>query len=127
MNEKLKDKLDSAIANYDRGALQHFLDSYELKNGRRLSFTSGYNRTVMTAIVEYIYGENAEVYRLLKKLDVYCQQRNDYIHQLKGISKLESEEIISNMRQIIKALKINMKLHPFKEIDHKIEELLDVQ
>ena len=127
MNEDLNDKLSNAIADYDRGKLKQFLDNYELNNGRKLILTNGYNRTVMTAIVEYLYGENAEIYRLLKKMDVCCQQRNDYIHQLKGISKLESKEITSNMRQIIKALNINLKPYPFEEINNHLEKLLNVQ
>lgn len=127
MNEKLREKLDLAIANYEQGKLQDFLDNYRLENGRKLVLNSGYNRTVMTAIVEYLYGINTTIYQLLKKLDVYCQQRNDYVHQLKGISKLESQEITLTIKQIIKVLGIKFKLNPFEEINHKIEELLNVQ
>ena len=127
MNESLSDKLNHAIANYQNGKLQKHLDDYRLNNGRKLVWTNGYNRTVMTAIVEYLYGKNAEIYQLLKKLDEHCQQRNDYIHQLKGISKLESKDIISDMRQILEVLKINIQPDPFKEINKKIDNLLNVQ
>ena len=127
MNENLRQKLDIAIANYQNGELQKYLDNYRLGNGRKLVWTSGYNRTVMLAIIKYLYHENAEICQLLQNLESYCQKRNDYIHQLKGISKLESEEIIPNMKQILKTLSINIQSNPFNEINQKINDLLSAQ
>ncbi|MGF1539288.1 MAG: hypothetical protein ACFCU5_02380 [Pleurocapsa sp.] len=126
MNENLSNKLDLAIANYRNGELKRYLNNYKLNGDRQLILSNGYNRTVMTAIIEYLCGKDAEIYQLLKKLDVDCQKRNDYIHQLKGISKLESQETTSNMRQILKVLKINIKPNPFEEINQKIDDLLNV-
>ena len=77
----------------------------------------------MTAIAEYLYLRNSKICQMLQNLEAYCQQRNEYIHQLKGISKLESEKIIFNMRQILEVLKISLKPHPFE----KINNLLNVQ
>jgi hypothetical protein len=127
MNEKLIDQLDRIIKTFDGGELKKYLDSYHLKNGRKLFFTSGFNRTVMTAIVEYFYDQNAKICQLLQKLDAYCQQRNDYVHQLKGISNLEADKILSDMRQILKMLDIAIKPSPFEEINQKIYDLLDIQ
>ncbi|MGF1588845.1 MAG: hypothetical protein ACFCU7_06330 [Pleurocapsa sp.] len=126
MNENLINKLDKTIKNFDGGKLQKHLDNYRLKNGRKLFLSSGYNRTVMTAIVDYFHDQNSEICQLLQNLDAYCQKRNDYIHQLKGISSLESEEIKSTMRQVLNILEIDIKTNPFEEINQKITYLLNL-
>ncbi len=117
-------KLPSRV---DNGKLQQHLNNYRLCNGRKLVLTSGDNRTVMTAIIEYFHDQNAEICQLLRKLDIYCQQRNDYVHQLKGISKLEAKNILTNMNKILNWLKIVIKPHPFDTIKQQICELLDNQ
>ena len=103
------------------------MDNYQLKQNRKLTLTNGYNRTVMTAIVEYFFGKEAKIYQLLKQLDVHCQNRNEYVHQLKGINTLESNEILFSIKQILNLLDIDIKPNPFEEINHKIYALLDAQ
>ncbi len=119
--------MDLAIANYQNGQLQQYLQQYRLKNDCKLVLTSGYNRTVMTTIVEYFHDKNTDICPLLQTLNSYCHQRNDYVHQLKGISNLESNKIMSTMKQILKILEINIKPNPFDVINQKIYELLNVQ
>lgn len=125
MNENLVNKLDGIVKSFEDGKLQQHLDNYRLHNGRKLVLTISYNRTVMTAIIEYFYDKNHEICRLLRNLDDYCQQRNDYIHQLKGISNLEADKILLDMKQILNLLNTAIKPNPFDTINQKIDDLLD--
>ncbi|MBW4532565.1 MAG: hypothetical protein KME09_01375 [Pleurocapsa minor HA4230-MV1] len=127
MNEKLIDKLNKNIKDFDDGKLQKYLNEYRLKNGQKLFFATNYNRITMIAIVDYFYDKNTEICQLLQNLNAYCQKRNDYIHQLKGIDHLEADQILFDLKQILKSLNIAIKPNPFDTIKQKIERLLDVQ
>ena len=74
---------------------------------------------------KYFYNSNPEICKLLQKLNQYCQQRNDYIHQLKGVNNIEGGQILETMRKIMKILQLEIKPNPFQLINQKIYELLD--
>ncbi|BAZ46104.1 hypothetical protein NIES4102_31320 [Chondrocystis sp. NIES-4102] len=125
MNDNLKNKLTAAIQSYAQGDLQKYLNNYRLANGQKLLINNNYNRTVMTVIIQYCCKNNSKIINLLNKFERYCQQRNEYIHQLKGIDKLEAETILKDLNEILKFLTIETKNKPFELINQTIEQLLE--
>ncbi|MEA5537028.1 hypothetical protein [Crocosphaera sp. XPORK-15E] len=104
--------------------LNKYLKAYRY-NGQSLKLDEKINRIVMLAILEH-FSDLSSVILLLKELENSCQDRNDLVHNLKGISELENEkEIIKTMRQIMEFVKPDFETtNPFNSLNEQILDQL---
>ncbi len=115
--QRVENQIRSKI---EQGELNRHLQSYRY-NGQSLKLEGKINRIVMLAILDY-FSDLEPVTLLLKKLENYCQDRNDLVHDLKGVSELENEgEVIKIMRQIMEYVKLNFdNTNPFNLLNEQI-------
>ncbi len=104
----------------EQGELNRHLKAYRY-NGRSLQLEGTINRIIMLAILDY-FSDLKSVTLLLKKLESYCQDRNDLVHDLKGVSALKNEgEIIRAMCQIMEYVKPDFDAtNPFNSLNEQI-------
>jgi hypothetical protein len=122
---EIEDTLKQAIKNYDSGQLKQYLDNYSLPRGDKLKSDGSLNRPIMKAILEY----DAAFSKLLPSintLDGYCSQRNNYVHDLRGVAQVNNpSEITKNLRKILHHIDPLPKLNPFDLLNETICFLLD--
>ncbi|RMF26038.1 MAG: hypothetical protein D6756_04435, partial [Cyanobacteria bacterium J083] len=72
------------------------------------------------------FPEYSDLLPLIEKNDRYCQQRNDVVHDLQGVSEIKNAEaIIANMQEILRAITNFSKTNPFDLINTEIIQQLD--
>lgn len=117
---EIENKIQEAVRNYDGGELLTYLKNYRLRNGNNLRLDGSLNRVVMQAILEYD-SNHVNLLNFIEKMDGYCQQRNDVVHDLKGVSEIKnSQEIIANMQAILREITNFSKANPFDVLNTEI-------
>ncbi len=116
----LKQTLKQKIINFEGDNLKNFLLKYSYETKSFIQSERDFNIPIMIAIADYVYGSNSNLCIALKNLDNYRSQRNDYVHQLKGIADIDRSEILSNSKQILKSLNLAIKPNPFELLNQQI-------
>lgn len=83
------------------------------------------NRYVLMAILSY-FREFAHILPVIEKLNLYCDQRNDYAHGFKGVSKIENQnEVLADLRKLLSQVTTIPTENPFDHLNQQICDLLD--
>jgi hypothetical protein len=78
------------------------------------------NIPTMLEILRYFNDSNIPI-NTLEKLRTTCEQCNDYIHQLKGVSAVpEAQTVLGDMRTILRALTTVPQQNPFDRLNTEI-------
>jgi hypothetical protein len=113
------------ISRVEGGALQRYLDRYEVSPGNCLSTKGFMNATVMTAILSYYSSDFSNVEPALDALKKYVQDRNAQVHRLEGVSHIEDEDgVLSNLRKILKQVISVPQENPFDRLNQEILDSL---
>ena len=111
------------IQKFDNGKLYQFLE----KNFHPDSFKGFVNRPVMIGIIEYS-AKYLVLVPLIKELNEYSQQRNQYIHSFDGVSNVEdSEKIVKILYQILTNITKVSEINPFDNLNQMIYSLLETE
>ncbi|MGK7883236.1 MAG: hypothetical protein AB4057_01250 [Crocosphaera sp.] len=107
-----------------QGELHEYLKKSSY-NGRSLKLNGDINRRVMLATLDYFSRSDEQLNKmtsLLKKLENYCQVRNELVHDLEGVSELDDEgKIITTMREILSLVKSDFQtINPFNLLNEQI-------
>lgn len=120
-------KVWTVMERYDDGKLYQFLKGHRLEKGKSLRLNGDFNRLIMLAVLEYFAPLEAQVKQLLdplKAIDSYAPLRNGYVHDLKGVSKLDNADVaIANVRKVVKLL-AKSDSNPFDELNQIVREQL---
>jgi hypothetical protein len=82
------------------------------------------NIPTMLEILRYFKDPNMPI-NTLEKLRATCEQRNDYMHQLKGVSKVpEAQTVLNDMRTILCTLTTVPPQNPFDRLNTEISDRL---
>lgn len=110
----------NVLQNHDQGRLWQHLRSYQCKNGDRL-FLDAVTRELLLAVLQYGCQTTALVPDF-QRIEAYYQQRNNVVHQLAGLTKVEDmqEEVLNALKQILSKvlLQEQLSLNPFKTLNH---------
>jgi len=111
------------IQKIDNGKLYQFLE----KNCHPDLLKGFVNRPVMISIIEYS-GKYLVLVPLIKELNEYSQQRNQYIHSFDGVSNIEdSEKIVKILYQILMNITKVSEINPFDNLNQIIYSLLETE
>ncbi|MEB3189938.1 MAG: hypothetical protein VKL42_06305 [Snowella sp.] len=104
-----------------QGKLGEYIQNYQTSNGQLLRVEGELSRIVLLAILEF-FDDLSELVILLKKIESYCNLRNDWVHNLKGVSFLENEkEILGTIREILEKVKPDFNpVNPFNLLNEEI-------
>ncbi|MBD2576994.1 hypothetical protein [Oscillatoria sp. FACHB-1406] len=131
--ERNEEKVKNQISTFDGGKLNLFLENYILKNGKKLQTLDDrgqhFSRISLKAILDYQPdSRDSELLPLIESLENYCGQRNDYIHDLKGISKIEKKgEILNALKKILQKIGSSTSDNPFDRLNKELSSLLEVE
>lgn len=121
--KKSEEKVEEAIKKYQDGELNNYLQDYRLPNGYPLQ-SNHINRPVMLAILEY-FEERPSLIEPLKKLNKYCDQRNDFVHQFQGVSFLEDREnLVNYLHKLARQITSIPKENSFDLLNQQLYSLL---
>ncbi len=119
----VEERVEKAIQQYQEGQLYSYLQNYRLSNGRSLQLNHP-SRPVLLAILEYV-SEQSSLLEPLKKINKYCDQRNDYVHQFEGVSSLEDEErLVRDIRKIVRQIAQIPEQNSFDLLNQQLHSLL---
>lgn len=125
-SQQLNWKVTKEKINYQlqKGELNNSLKNYSYDR-RSLKL----DRSGMLAILDYFSqfdDKLNEITSLIKQLENYCKVRNNLVHDLTGVSKLDNEgEIIKIMRDILTLIKPNFQtVNPFNLLNEQIVKQL---
>ena len=108
----------------DNGKLFEYLKRYRLRNGANLVLQGFLNSTIMTAMLSY-YPNFDQVETYLERLKGYVQKRNNQVHRLEGVSKLDDEkQLLSDLQKILKQVTVLPSTNPFDELNQEIIRVL---
>jgi hypothetical protein len=124
-DRNLKQTLKQIINDFEAGKLKSFLLDYSNETDSFIQTDRDFNIPVMIAIANYFYDSKSDLFNSLKTLDDYRYPRNDYIHQLKGISEIDKTKILSSLAKILKSLNLAIKPNPFELLNQQILTLLN--
>ena len=123
--KKAEQKVEEAIQTYQEGQLYAYLQECRSPNARR-SQLNNINRPVMLAILEYLK-EQPSLLEILKKLNSYCDKRNDFVHQFQGVSFLEDEEVlVKYLHKIVRQITSVPTENSFALLNQKLHHLLTI-
>lgn len=114
--------ITNAVKNFDNSKLLNYLKNYRLDNGNNLKidFDKYLNRTILKATIEYKKSEFS-ILSYINYLETYCDKRNDYIHNLEGVSEIsEASIILENLQKILQEITQFSKTNPFKLLNEQI-------
>lgn len=113
-----------AVRQFEEGKLSAYLQSNRFQE-KNLELKGFMNRYVLMAILSY-FSEFADILPVIEKLNLYCDQRNDYVHGFKGIAKIDNEtEVLADLRKLILQVTKIPNENPFKRLNEQILHLLD--
>ena len=123
--KEIESDICQEIRVFDKGKLYNFLNNYRSDSKWQKWVNQDWlNRPVMLATIEYFPEFNPCV-KPLYYLNDFCQQRNDSVHQLEGVSDLPNQgELLVNLRLILKAITSLSDTNPFDFLNHRICTLL---
>lgn len=106
--------------------LYEFLKAYRFR-GNPLTLEKFPNRPTYLAMLEHAQHPALEA---LKVLNIYCEQRNKYVHHFEGISDLEGvEDILRTIREVLTSLGNQAgrttKNNPFNQLNEAIVKRLE--
>lgn len=114
------------LQRHDQGRLWQYLRSYQRKNGDRL-FLDTVTRELLLAVLQYD-SQTTDLAPHFQQIEAYYQQRNNVVHQLAGLAKVEDmqEEVLNTLKQILSKVlpQEQLSLNPFKALNHLIAEHL---
>ncbi|OKH25513.1 hypothetical protein NIES593_03985 [Hydrococcus rivularis NIES-593] len=117
----VKEQVEKAIQQYQEGQLHSYL--HRLPNGRLLQLNHP-SRPVLLAILEYV-SEQQSLLEPLKRLNKYCNQRNDYVHQFEGVSFIEDEEhLVRDLHKIVRQITQIPEQNSFDILNQQLHSLL---
>lgn len=112
------------IQQFESSNLYNYLKSYRLNNGSLLNLQGFPTRSVTIAIVEN-YPKLAKLVIPLKEIESYCEQRNQFVHRLEGVSAIEDENlVVANLQKILRQI-TSIPNNPFDVLNQQISCLLD--
>jgi hypothetical protein len=112
------------IRQVDQGQLYQHLQQYTLPRGGSLRMGEAINRYVFLAIVEY-YPQSATIVQSLKALNEYCDQRNQSVHNLVGVSAIADQEtMLAHLNKVMRQVVGSPADNPFDRLNQSICDLL---
>lgn len=75
---------------------------------------------MLRAIIDY---DSSPILRAIDYLESYCNKRNDYIHNLEGVSAIsddEQKEIKKQLQQILESITNFSTINPFNSLNEAI-------
>jgi hypothetical protein len=109
------------VRNFDNGNL------YQQLVNDRIATDKWVYVPVMSKIVKYT-NQHQSLLQISARLQQYCQDRNNYIHKLEGISQLDRADLILNdLKNILKQLTQVPDLHSFDRLNQDILDLLALE
>ncbi len=116
--------ISDVVEKHDDGKLWCHLQRYKLSKGEplRVDFKSS-NRKVLRAIIEYDTYNFSKIIPAIDYLESYCKKRNDYIHNIEGVSAILDEEqkaIKKHLQQILQQITNFSKINPFDSLNEQI-------
>ncbi|MFN4194789.1 MAG: hypothetical protein ACK4HM_03035 [Thermosynechococcus sp.] len=121
-----RDQSLNLLQRHDQGRLWQYLRSYQCKNGDRL-FLDTVTRELLLAVLQYD-SQTMDLAPHFQQIEAYCQQRNNVVHQLAGLAKVEDmqKEVLNALKQILSKVlpQKQLSLNPFKALNHLIAEHL---
>lgn len=113
--------IEEAVKKHDNGKLWTYLQDYRLPNGGSLRLDlKSVNRIMLRAIIDY---DSSPILRAIDYLESYCNKRNDYIHNLEGVSAIsddEQKEIKKQLQQILESITNFSTINPFNSLNEAI-------
>ncbi|WNC59507.1 hypothetical protein RHJ80_08455 [Thermosynechococcus sp. QS41] len=107
------------LQHHDQGRLWQYLRSYQRKNGDRL-FLDVVTRELLLAVLEYD-SQTTDLAPHFQRIEAYYQQRNNVVHQLAGLAKVEDtqEKVLNALKQILSKVLPEKQLSrdPFKALN----------
>jgi len=126
-SQRNSDKIWREIRAVDEGKLMQYLEAYKLSRGQSLVTQGFINTTVMTAILEYYRPSFADVEPHLEGLKKYIKDRNNQVHRLEGVSKIDNEgKVLSHLKQILKRVISVPSENPFDHLNQEIFRVLSI-
>ena len=123
--KKAEAKVEKAIQKYQDGELYSYLQDYRLPNDCPLKLNY-IHRPVLLAILEYL-DEKPYLLEPLRKLNKYCDKRNDFVHQFQGVSFLEGEEdLVNYLHKIVRQIASIPEENSFALLNRKLHSLLSI-
>lgn len=108
------------IRQVDQGQLYQHLQQYTLPRGGSLRMGEAINRYVFLAIVEY-YPQSATIVQSLKALNEYCDQRNQSVHNLVGVSAIADQEtMLAHLNKVMRQVVGSPADNPFDRLNQYI-------
>ncbi len=105
------------------GKLYRYLQGYKMSNDKLLRVDESISRFVAIAIATF-YRKDDELIKLVNTLNnsSYIRNRNDFIHNLQGISSIpDSQLLVTTMRQILeKGTTLSVKQNPYRVLNEEI-------
>ncbi len=122
-----REHIDSAwqsVRRFQQGQLYEYLQSDRFRE-KNLELRGFMNRYVLMAILSY-FSDFSDILPVLERLNAYCDQRNDYVHGFRGISKIENQnEVLADLRKLLLKVTTVSSENPFDRLNHQICDLLD--
>ncbi len=110
----------SKVNNFDNGNL------YQQLVRDNISTDSWVYVKAMSRIIEYT-SQYTVLLQTSTKLQTYCQDRNNYIHKLEGISQLDKSDVILNdLRNMLKQLTQIPAINTFDRLNQDIFDRLEI-
>lgn len=111
---------------HETGKLYSHLQTYKLKNGNLLRFDEELpNRFLLKIMVEY-FPEFKPLFDLLSQLDETCLNRNNFVHNFEGVSKIDNlDKILAVMRKLLTQTNNYSKENPFDTLNQTLSAHLD--
>jgi hypothetical protein len=113
------------LKKFDNGKLYQYLEKYKLPGKQQSLDLRGYfSRTILIAILTY-YSDYEEICEILQRLSIYCDQRNDFVHEFKGVSKFDDEQLLKrDLRELLSNITPTIPKSPFDRLNQAVESLL---
>lgn len=119
-NHRKPDDIWQDIQAIDNGKLFEYLKNYRLQNNALLKPYGFLNSTIMTAMLSY-YPNFDRVKPHLEGLKGYVQKRNNQVHRLEGVSKLDDEkQLLLTLQTILKEVVMLPPTSPFDQLNQEI-------
>lgn len=122
-----RERIDPAwqsVRRFQQGQLHAYLQSDRFRE-KNLELRGFMNRYVLMAILSY-FREFVHILPVIEKLNLYCDQRNDYVHGFKGVSKIENQnEVLADLRKLLSQVTTIPTENPFDHLNQQICDLLD--
>jgi hypothetical protein len=120
-----RDEYWKKLKKVDSGQLYQYLEKYKLPGkNQNLDLRGYFSRTILIAILTY-YSDYEEICKVLQRLNIYCDQRNNFVHEFKGVSKFDDEQLLKrDLRELLSKIIPTIPKSPFDRLNLTVESLL---